>query len=61
MELEGMVRTVDWLDKEGIDIGTLVTDRHRQITKYIRDNLQARGTKHFFDVWHVAKGEILLF
>ena len=39
-------------------VGVIVTDRHRQIRAWIRDNLE--GTQHFFDVWHVASGRYLL-
>ena len=31
----------------------LVTDRHRQIAKWLRENVHAA---HYYDVWHVAKG-----
>jgi len=32
----------------------LVTDRHVQIKKYLREEHQE--IKHYFDVWHIAKG-----
>ena len=52
MEREGLERMVKHFD--GIlEIDTLVTDRHRQIAKWIRINMP--HTKHFFDIWHVAK------
>ena len=57
MEKEGLVRAVNWLDEKSFRIGTIVTDRHRQITKHIRLNLCPRGTRHYYDVCHVAKGD----
>ncbi|XP_050411067.1 uncharacterized protein LOC126825423 [Patella vulgata] len=54
MEKEGLIRCVDWLKTYNIDIGTFVSDRHLQIQKWVRENLD--GTNHFYDVWHVSKG-----
>jgi solute carrier family 8 (sodium/calcium exchanger) len=41
--------------EEGIVIHSIVTDRHVMIAKWLRENLHK--TKHFFDVWHLAKSE----
>ena len=57
MEKEGLVRAIEFLKSHGLQIGTIITDRHRQIAKYIRESLP--GTIHLFDVWHVAKGKYL--
>ncbi|XP_053390057.1 uncharacterized protein LOC128552984 [Mercenaria mercenaria] len=54
MELEGLQRAVSNLKKEGISITEIITDRHLQIQKWIRENLPE--TRHSFDVWHIAKG-----
>lgn len=54
MELEGLSRSVEKLKAQGLVVGTLVTDRHRSIAKWIRENLH--DTKHYYDVWHIAKG-----
>ena len=54
MEKEGLKRCVTFLVEHGFTIHQLVTDRHRQIGKWIRENLPE--TQHVFDVWHVAKG-----
>ena len=54
MEKEGLVCCVNFLQKKGFTIDTLVTDRHRQIAKWIREQLPA--VQHVYDVWHVAKG-----
>ena len=56
MEKEGLVRSVGRIKSEKLNIGELITDRHVQITKYIREEMP--NTSHFFDVWHVAKGII---
>lgn len=53
MEKEGLVRAVEWLDKNKLKMGTLVTDRHVMIQKYVREQLDCH---HFFDVWHISKG-----
>ena len=55
MEKEGLVRAMKWMEDNSIPVGTIVTDRHRQIGKYIRENLP--GIKHYYDIWHVAKGK----
>jgi hypothetical protein len=41
--------------KACVSIATLVTDRHPQINKWVRENLE--DTLHMFDIWHVAKGK----
>ena len=54
MEKEGLIRSVTRIKSERLNIGELVTDRHVQITKYVREEMP--NTSHYFDVWHVAKG-----
>lgn len=54
MEKEGFVRSVAFLQARGLSIDTVVTDRHPQIQKHIREQLPS--VKHYYDVWHVAKG-----
>ncbi|XP_064390936.1 uncharacterized protein LOC135338779 [Halichondria panicea] len=54
MEKEGLIRVLEFLKKKGIKVGTLVTDRHQQIAKFIRE--QNPDIKHYFDIWHVVKG-----
>lgn len=53
MEKEGLVRAVDFLKKKKMKVATLVTDRHKQIAKWVRENLPQ--TDHRFDIWHLAK------
>lgn len=45
---------MSFLAQKKIDIEVIVTDRHIQINKWIRENLP--DIKHYFDVWHGAKG-----
>lgn len=54
MELEGLKRTVTTLKDAGLSIKSLITDRHKQIGSYVKKELP--GTKHYHDIWHVAKG-----
>jgi solute carrier family 8 (sodium/calcium exchanger) len=56
MEKEGLIRCVKTFSNEGIQIQTLITDRHVQIVKWVRENVPE--TTHCFDVWHVAKSYI---
>lgn len=42
------------MKKSGLTIDKMVTDRHRQLAKYIREIMPA--IIHMYDVWHVAKG-----
>lgn len=54
MEKEGLVRAVQYLEVHGLSIELLVTDRHCQIAKWVRENLPE--TDHRYDIWHMAKG-----
>ena len=54
MEKEGLHRVMEFLKSELLTIDTIVTDRHRQINKWLRDNHSE--VKHFYDIWHVVKG-----
>ena len=53
MEKEGLIRAVEDLQEEGLTIGTLVTDRHNEIAKWMREEHPEIDHRH--DVWHVAK------
>ena len=55
MEKEGLHRSITFLHNRGLSISVLVTDRHKQINKWIRETHPK--VKHFFDVWHVVKGK----
>ena len=54
MEKMGLQKSVEFLLKDMLHIGTIITDRHRQIGSWIAENLQ--GCRHLYDIWHVAKG-----
>ena len=53
MEKEGLRRCVIALQEQDIEIAVIVTDRHVQINKWIKDNME--DTDHRYDVWHMAK------
>ncbi|XP_053389672.1 uncharacterized protein LOC128552654 [Mercenaria mercenaria] len=54
MELEGLKRCLRYMSDVGIRVSHLVTDRHVQVKKYMRE--EQPTITHWFDVWHVAKG-----
>ena len=54
MEKEGLERVLDFLYHHQLKVNVLVTDCHRQINKWLRENHPE--ITHYFDVWHVAKG-----
>ena len=56
MEMEGLVRSMAFLENEGVSVATLVTDRHGQVRKWLRENKPR--IEHLFDVWHIAKGKL---
>lgn len=55
MEREGLHRVIEFVKEQELAIGIIVTDRHRQINKWLRETHPE--TKHFYDVWHIAKGK----
>lgn len=52
MEKEGLTRSLDRLEESGVKLDCVVTDRHPQIQKFLKD----RKIIHYYDVWHMAKG-----
>ena len=54
MKKEGLQRVLKFLMEQRLAIEVLVTDRHKQINKWLRENYP--NITHFYDVWHVAKG-----
>ena len=42
------------MDEHKLTVDTLVTDRHSQINKWLREAYPS--ITHYFDIWHVAKG-----
>ena len=54
MEKEGLARALDLLSANSLEVGTLITDRHSQISKFVGKQLPAM--EHCYDVWHISKG-----
>ena len=52
MEKEGLKRSLSLLGAQGVTIDCIVTDRHPQIQKFLREE----NITHFYDVWHMEKG-----
>ncbi len=52
MEKEGLKRSLDFLDARGVTLECIITDRHPQIQKFLRE----RNVPRFNDVWHIEKG-----
>ena len=47
-------RVLKFLKQQGLTVEVLVTDRHKQINKWLREDHS--NITHYYDVWHVAKG-----
>ena len=56
MEKEGLIRSLRLVENRGRTVNCMVTDRHRQISKYLREREEGQITQ-FYDVWHVEKSE----
>ncbi|PIK49341.1 hypothetical protein BSL78_13800 [Apostichopus japonicus] len=57
MELEALKRGIAWLQTMELEMRTIITDRHMQVTAWIREELTKKeDIKHYFDVWHISKG-----
>jgi len=54
MEKEGLIRSLEFLESSGLSVDAIITDRHPQVQKYLRENKPS--ISHYYDVWHVAKG-----
>ncbi|ELU02756.1 hypothetical protein CAPTEDRAFT_208318 [Capitella teleta] len=54
MELEGMKRCLARLQESSVEIEAVVTDRHKQIAKWLRE--EKGNVTHYTDIWHCAKG-----
>ncbi|XP_063056188.1 uncharacterized protein LOC134450268 isoform X2 [Engraulis encrasicolus] len=52
-ELEGLKRSIQSLKEQNMQVSTLITDRNRQVAKWVRE--QMAETSHFFDIWHIGK------
>ena len=58
MEKEGLSRAIQSIYQNSLTIGVIVTDRHRQINKWLHDTHPM--IRHYYDTWHVAKGMYML-
>ncbi|KAL5021397.1 hypothetical protein ScPMuIL_000552 [Solemya velum] len=54
MKKTGLTRSLKFLDERGLELGILITDRHRQLGKFLRDEYPE--IDHLFDIWHIGKG-----
>ena len=54
MELESLKRQLAYLEESNVEVKTLVTDRHTQVSAYMAQ--ERPNIKHTYDVWHLAKG-----
>ncbi|KAI4830054.1 hypothetical protein KUCAC02_001708 [Chaenocephalus aceratus] len=52
MEKEGLKRCLDHLESNDLAVEYIVTDRHPQIQKFLRE----RNMEQSYDVWHFEKG-----
>ena len=58
MEKEGFVRGMGIFDEYELPVEKIVTDRHKQLSKWIRENMPE--VQHRFYVWHVAKSKQII-
>ncbi|XP_037498631.2 uncharacterized protein LOC119372223 [Rhipicephalus sanguineus] len=54
MEKHGLAKCLTAVEKLGINICSLTTDRHPGVKQYCRKNKP--NMPHWYDVWHVGKG-----
>nr|XP_037289282.1 uncharacterized protein LOC119182489 [Rhipicephalus microplus] len=54
MEKHAFVKCLDLVKKQGLIVTSVTTDRHVQVTKYMRT--QEPTIPHFYDAWHISKG-----
>lgn len=52
MEKEGLKRSLALLEARGVALDSIVTDRHPQIQKFLRE----ANVTQYYDVWHMEKG-----
>ncbi|XP_016346660.1 uncharacterized protein LOC107692211 [Sinocyclocheilus anshuiensis] len=52
MEKEGLKRSLDVLRAHGVTFDSIVTDRHPQVQKFLRET----NITQYYDVWHIEKG-----
>lgn len=55
MEKEGLKRSLEWLEEQGVRLDCIVTDCHPQIQKFLKEQNITQ-----YDVWHLEKGKFEL-
>jgi len=53
MEKFGLVNALKFLADNSLQVSTLVTDRHKQISKNVTE--VQLGIEHRYDVWYISK------
>ena len=53
MEKKGLSRGIEFLSANSLNINTLITDRHSQISKFV--SKKHPSIEHHYDFWHVSK------
>ena len=54
MEKERLSRRSEFLSANSLNINTLITDRHNQISKFV--SKKHPSIENRYDIWHVSKG-----
>ena len=54
MEKEGLTRALNFLSANWLEVKTLITGRHSQISKFIGN--QYPTIEHRYDIWHISRG-----
>ena len=57
MEFLAFQQSMKYLQKQGVTLESLITDRHSSIAKYMREQF-AKAT-HYFDLWHLRKSKLM--
>ena len=67
MEKEGLERkrSMEYLSAVDLHVGTIITDRHPQIQKWVRETMAKEenlhpGVTHYYDPWHICKGKYFI-
>ena len=59
IENDGLMRAGKYLEENGLKVATLVTDRHIQISKWVKENMSE--TDHRYDIWHLVKCKLYYY
>ena len=58
MEFEGFKRSLQFLENDGLNVTTFISDRNLSIAKYFRE--ERKDVLHYFDLWHSKKSRCCL-